>query len=267
MIRLTEQPITQAAQTQLRKYQQTIDDILDYAGQVAFAKTEFGKRNKTTNRSFKTVKKSLTTMCSGSRRCMYCEDSCADEVEHIQPKDLYPDVVFAWSNYLYSCGPCNGGKNNKYALIAANDDLLDITRKRNQPIIRPPLGDHALINPRLEDPMLLLAIDLRDTFNFVPFPAISTRQQRRAQFTIDVLELNRDILPPARKDAYGSFRARLREYISLRDNGSSPNDLETLVMSLKRLQHPTVWHEMKRQHNLIPELKKLFTQAPEALGW
>ena len=198
---------------------------------------------------------------------MYCEDSCADEVEHIQPKDLYPDVVFAWSNYLYSCGPCNGGKNNKYALIAANDDLLDITRKRNQPIIRPPLGDHALINPRLEDPMLLLAIDLRDTFNFVPFPAISTRQQRRAQFTIDVLELNRDILPPARKDAYGSFRARLREYISLRDNGSSPNDLETLVMSLKRLQHPTVWHEMKRQHNLIPELKKLFTQAPEALGW
>ena len=29
----------------------------------------------------------------------------------------------------------------------------------------------------------------------------------------------------------------------------------------------TVWWEMKRQHRDIPELRALFRQAPEALGW
>ena len=50
---------------------------------------------------------------------MYCEDSVADEVEHFRPKDLYPDVVFAWRNYLYACGQCNGGKNNRFSIVRA----------------------------------------------------------------------------------------------------------------------------------------------------
>jgi hypothetical protein len=33
------------------------------------------------------------------------------------------------------------------------------------------------------------------------------------------------------------------------------------------MHHPTVWKEMKRQHNLIPELAQLFADAPEALEW
>jgi hypothetical protein len=31
--------------------------------------------------------------------------------------------------------------------------------------------------------------------------------------------------------------------------------------------HPTVWREMQRQAQLIPELRRLFEQAPEALTW
>lgn len=31
--------------------------------------------------------------------------------------------------------------------------------------------------------------------------------------------------------------------------------------------YPTVWKEMKRQHDLIPALKALFAEAPEALRW
>ena len=33
-------------------------------------------------------------MCAGAKRCMYCEDSAADEVEHHLPKNLYPEFVF-----------------------------------------------------------------------------------------------------------------------------------------------------------------------------
>lgn len=36
---------------------------------------------------FADVRRVLDEMCSGPRRCGYCEDSCADEIEHIRPKD------------------------------------------------------------------------------------------------------------------------------------------------------------------------------------
>ena len=48
---------------------------------------------------------------------MYCEDSVGDEVEHHRPKNLYPDHTFLWDNYLYACGPCNGPKNNRFAVF------------------------------------------------------------------------------------------------------------------------------------------------------
>ena len=73
--------------------------------QVKAAKTLFKSRNRKENRTFAAVRKELADLCSGSRRCMYCDDSVADEVEHFRPKDLYPEVVFAWMNYLYACGP------------------------------------------------------------------------------------------------------------------------------------------------------------------
>ena len=59
---------------------------------------------------FNVLKESLALMCSGNQRCMYCEDSFADEIEHRRPKNLYPQQTFDWDNMLYSCGPCNGPK-------------------------------------------------------------------------------------------------------------------------------------------------------------
>lgn len=93
-------------------------------------------------------------MCSGSRRCLYCEDSCADEVEHIKPQDLYPEFVFVWENYLYACGPCNGGKNNAFAVFdPATGATIIVTRKRGDPVTPPAVGTDVFINPRTEDPL------------------------------------------------------------------------------------------------------------------
>lgn len=33
------------------------------------------------------------------------------------PKNMYPEKVFVWSNYLFSCGLCNGPKNNQFAVF------------------------------------------------------------------------------------------------------------------------------------------------------
>src|SRR4051794_35300208 len=66
----------------LADYQKTIDDVGFYEARVAAAKKEFRRRNTKSNAVFNAVRTSLDLMCSGARRCGYCEDSVADEVEH-----------------------------------------------------------------------------------------------------------------------------------------------------------------------------------------
>jgi hypothetical protein len=88
------------------------------------------------------------------------------------------------------------------------------------------------------------------------------------KYTIEILRLNdRDILPATRAEAYFSYRARLLEYITKRDAGAPQTELKKLISALQKMGHPTVWAEMKRQHELIPELGELFIKAPEALDW
>ncbi|MEZ4863604.1 MAG: hypothetical protein R3C14_19950 [Caldilineaceae bacterium] len=268
MIQLPFQELPAEIAQELRQYQQNIDAIPTYTERVQQGKSAFSTRNRPTNRVFKTVRATLATMCSGSRRCMYCEDSCADEVEHIKAKDLYPEFVFVWENYLYACGPCNGGKNNAFAVFDhLTGNIIDVTRKRGDPIIPPIAGDDVLINPRVEDPLHFLALDLRNTFEFQPLPGLTRRAQERANYTCEILALNRDVLVEARRHAYGSYRARLHEYISERNQDATSAQLNRLIESLLRLQHPTVWREMQRQQHVLSDLHPLFEQAPEALGW
>jgi hypothetical protein len=37
-----------------------------------------------------------------------------------------------------------------------------------------------------------------------------------------------------------------------------------MAAALKAMQHPTVWHEMRRQYQFIPQLSALFARVPEA---
>ena len=205
-------------------------------------------------------------MCSGARRCGYCEDSVGDEVEHIKPKDLYPEDVFVWENYLLACGPCNRGKNNNFAVIR-NRELLNVTRGRNAPIRKPVHGLPAPINPREEDPLEILDLEIVDTFLFLPRDDLSDVEELRAEYSIEILQLNRDILLEARREAYGSYRARLSEYRSTRDNGAGEPELRSLREAITASAHPTVWREMQRQQSVIGELQPLFLDVPEALTW
>jgi uncharacterized protein (TIGR02646 family) len=267
MIRYRLTALPNATQQELQAFQAEVDAILDYAQRVEKGKTNFSNKNKRDNKAFQAVRETLTTMCAGSCRCMYCEDSCADEVEHISPKDLYPETVFVWENYTYACGPCNGGKLNKFAVFAADGQLTDVTRRRNALVIPPVVGDAVLLNPRFENPFDFLELDLTGTFVFRASHPENTREYERGDYTTEVLKLNRSVLAKARRNAYRNYRARLSEYISLRDQGASQAELDELISGVQEMDHPTVWQEMQRQHPLIPELSQLFTQAPEALRW
>ena len=269
MIRLPNTELPEPAAQQLKTWQAEIDAEPDYAVRVALADRQFDNRNRPTNATFRTVRDTLATMCCGAQRCAYCEDAPADEVEHVLPKSLYPEAVFAWSNYTYACGPCNGPKNNQFAVFrAADGEFQEVTRQRNAPVIPPEPGTPVLINPREDNPLEFLQLDLFGTFFFVELPELNTSEYLRAKYTKDVLRLNaRPYLAQARRSAYTSFRARLREYIAERDAGCAEDRREELIDGIRRMHHPTVWAEMKRQRAMIPELEALFAQAPEALDW
>ena len=198
----------------LNKYQTRVDSERTHAEPVKKGKALFKRYNRQENRVFGVVRERLATMCAGARRCGYCEDSVGDEVEHIRPKDLYPEIVFVWENYLLACGPCNGGKNNRFSVIRGGR-LIDVTRSRNDPVRRPQSGSPAPINPRCEDPLSFLDLEILETFWFLPRDGLSRIDESRAEYTIEILKLNRDVLLKARRNAYGSFQARLREYREL----------------------------------------------------
>lgn len=269
MIRLPRVSLAAAAKTSLKNWQLAVNAKPDYPARVAAAKADFSRRNTSNNKTFKLVKEALAGMCSGARRCVYCEDSLADEVEHIKPKDLYPGDVFSWRNYVYACGPCNGPKNNKFAVITAPaGTLVDVTRRQGAPVVPPQRGAPALINPRWEDPLLFMELDLIDTFFFLPSKPAGTKDYARAQYTIEVLRLNdREPLRVARREAYENYVARLDQYITRRDAGAPKAELDRRVRALKGMHHPTVWREIKRQHPHVTELTALFARAPEAEKW
>ena len=226
----------------------------------------FGSRNTRSNSTFRAVRSSLSLMCAGAQRCVYCEDSVGDEVEHIKPKDLYPGDVFCWQNYVYACGPCNGGKNNKFLVMTAGGQI-NVTRARGAPITPPTPGVPAFINPRIENPLAFFTIDLMGTFFVLPRAELVGDAADRADFTIETLRLNRDLLLVARRNALGGYRARLSEYRTRRDAAAGAGELQALRDDLLATPHPSIWEEMKRQAPHIPELDALFAGVPEALGW
>lgn len=268
MIRLPDIVLPGAASQQLASWQAEVDALRSHAARVEAAKRLFKQRNTSKNKTFVEVRRQLTVMCSGAQRCGYCEDSAADEVEHIRPKDLYPGLVFAWRNYLYACGPCNGPKNNQFAVFPRGARRpVEVSPTPGTPSRPPPLGEPALIDPRAEDPMAFLVLDLQGTFMFGPGARKGTRDYERADYTLRALQLNRELLTVARAEAFGAYRARLREYISQRERGASKAALLRYIQSIQLASHPTVWREMKRQHSLHRELRALFREAPEALAW
>src|SRR5437870_3297663 len=112
MIRIRNARLPAATRAGLAAYQAEVNARTSFAEQVAEGKRLFKARNRKTNPAFRVVRGLLRRMCRGPNRCMYCEDSSMDQIDHFRPKDYYPSVVFEWTNYLGSCGRCNRRKSN-----------------------------------------------------------------------------------------------------------------------------------------------------------
>jgi len=271
MFHVPDHPLLQATVDYLVNRQEQIDKLPTLHEQTASAKKLWNSKNsgKAGKAAITDIRRALARMAGALERCMYCEDSAADEIEHHHPKDLYPKLTFVWSNHLFACGPCNGPKNNKFAVVRTdNGVLIDVQEAAKASVAIPAATISALIDPRRDNPLDYLWLDVSDTFEFVPASAPGTIEYARAEYTINVLRLNiRDVLVAARRNAYSGFQARLFKYATQKQKKAPPETLERAKAELLAAPHLTVWHEMQRQQGTIPYLSALFGQAPEALGW
>jgi hypothetical protein len=240
----------------LARLQSIVNAEADFAKQVVKAKSEWNAKRSSIpkKQAFEVVTRELAKMCSGPQRCCYCDDAPADEIEHIAPKSRYPERTFAWDNYLYACGSCNGPKNNLFSVFTPDtENYLEVTPSTRG-------YEAVLINPRIENPLDYIKLDLVETFFFVPLGEKGSKQYKRGAYTIDLLSLNeRDYLPEARAVAFEAFVVFLEKY--------AENQAPYLRSNILRNNHVTVWYEMQRQWANHSRLKSLFKAVPDALNW
>jgi uncharacterized protein (TIGR02646 family) len=273
MIQLENLTLSASSQTFLKKKQEKINAKATFSEQVTLAKSSWQSKSRKSKAMVEIIEQ-LEKMGPGPKRCTYCEDSRADEIEHIEPKNYFPNKTFAWSNYCYACGPCNGPKNDSCAVYQTVDNQK-VTHE-NFPNGQPPVGTSVLINPRSEDPMQFLKLSLVDLVYLPLNPDPTSRSHERAIYTIETLHLNdRDDLIEQRVFYYNALLSMFKDYVA---NAGNPNMVTERInwrKSIKKCAHRTVWKEMQRQRTTLnpdgtfayPQLHALFTAAPEALNW
>lgn len=261
MLRIAELRIAPGDSAALNGLQHEIDNLPVYEDRVNFADGKFKSKP---GGLFGRVRNALEISCGDLVRCGYCEDSCADEVEHVWPKAFFPDKTFLPENYLFSCGRCNPTKGNKFAIWSAAGWVDLREQRRNHGYVQPPVSQSKFIDPVAEDPLDLIWLDLAGgSFRFVEIGEPGTIEYERAEFTIGTLRLNKEVLVLARKNAYTGFIDRMNMYIQRKIGGDSPDQLRIRLAELRRSPHQTVRFEMARQLPLLDLPAGVDTAHPE----
>jgi uncharacterized protein (TIGR02646 family) len=246
---------------ELATFQHEVDPGSSYRAQVEAAAAAWKKRRR--GRVMRTIRAMLRAMCSGVRCCMFCEVPAASHVEHFRPKGRYPELAFAWANFLYSCSLCNERKGSVFKILRPDGGIVRLSARRRAP----PAGEPLLLDPRHDDPLAFLELDLGTGLFLERHPRGSVGF-KRAAFTVEALGLNdREDLAEMRRTMLLTYSALLGRYVSRQRAGAEQRELDRLVMAIRRNNHRAVWEEMKRQRGGIPVLLELFSAAPEALVW
>lgn len=271
MLKIEQKVLPVESQKTLQALQKKIGQLSGLTERQVEAKRMWD--NRTSNKTFEAIRETLTDMCKGNVRCHYCEDARAYSIEHIYPKSIYPEKAFVWENYAYVCGDCNSSKNNTFPVFTVDTEYENATSEK------PLYGQTVLLNPRQDEPLDYLELDLINTFQFVESEYdIEEKDYIRARKTIEILQLNTEcgnkgeILSKQRKIAFNNFKAQVLLYKSYKENNDTEG-MTAVKQQIVQMDHPTVWVEMKRYFKLYPEILKeyhsdlydVLTKAPELL--
>lgn len=276
MLRLPNLAVSAATQLALGNLQADVDAGPNFADRVALAKDLWNRKtSKAINATaFAEIRATLSKMAFGSVRCAYCEDSAADEIEHIAAKTVVPSRAFDWMNYCYACGPCNAPKGNQHATV---DQAGALTRIDPVTTVDEPTAPAALLDPRVDDYKVYLEIDiggvtqagtqLVPTSEFRVKANLTALAATRADYTLEVLRLNREVVRKARETALIAYRASLLEYAQDKADGLSQAELDQRRDAILAMPHPSVLNELIRQSATQPKVRRAMAQAPEIETW
>ena len=294
MIQLPSNPLSKEATDGLAALQDAVNRQANFVAQAAEAVRLWGSKPLAT---FSMVKQALIDVTISVQTCNYCENNEATDIEHIYPKSHFPSRCFSWDNYILACGKCNSHeKSDDFAIFdpSGSNTLVALYRKKPDERTQPTTEDGALISPRTENPLdylWLSLIPINKQLIFVPKETDkTTRKHIRADYTIHLLNLNRDQLATARFQAANYFHSRLKFYAQVKEamdfealeeatddfkpiNTAIPfvreqaHILESIKVDILHYPHQTVWKELQRQHAQLPKTSVLFECVPEALTW
>ncbi len=295
-VQIDESVLKPRTRNTLASNQKMLDNVplAEWDRKVFLADKKWSKRPKA---AFADVFKNLLEASPGKRFCCYCQHDRAKEVEHIFNKKLFPERTFIFSNYVLTCHYCNGKKQDAFAVFKVDDpDAVTIFPKAGPKTI-PESTSNVFIDPRNEDPMDFFVLNLSTGYLEIPFDEAS-KEYKKAQYTLDLLELNIDReLPDLRKSAVQDYISDLDKYIKARESSSYselaqfvpwelfPIDTNVELQDCKQIvinhwfhrvqtrHFPTIWEEMKRQFGLNPtyfgarhpQIAALLSQVPELL--
>lgn len=68
--------------------------------------------------------------------CAYCEERDKGVVDHFRPKSKFPELVYAWSNWLFACHNCNQAKGDQWPPSGYIDPCSDSPPERPENFFR-----------------------------------------------------------------------------------------------------------------------------------
>lgn len=273
-------------QQHLCQAQEKIDQLPSYYKKVKQAKVlwQNKKKTKAQKAAFNRIEKALQ---KGGSHCHYCEGSLGTSIEHFYPRGFYPNLTFVWENYLWSCQTCNTQyKGAQFAIFATNDKAKIIPLVKDRSFVPPANQEAVCLNPRVDNALDYWQLDL-STGHYNVKPNLDARAQARAEYTLDLLQLNgRSKLVKGRKKAFLSYQQLLEAAVILHQqptvayiknllpkkqasfyNQSLDKQQELALQYLHQqfvlLPYKNVWRCMQQQTSL----QQLFEQAPTVLNW
>lgn len=182
------------------------------------------------------VRDELRRMASGRSRCMYCEDGEGTDVDHFWPKDSFPERVFVWLNHVLACARCNRRKATTFPL--GGD------------------GSPILIDPTVEEPTLHLT--------YSPMTGRFEPRDERGVRSIEVYDLNRELLVDGRRDTWIYLDRLCASYARHRDRGQDA-DADAVIGAIARFSFAAVHAAFVRIGRSPLAARYLTEEAADAL--
>jgi uncharacterized protein (TIGR02646 family) len=288
----SNQTLTAATQAELTRLQTKVNDKVSFADRTAKAQSLWDSKNtrhsSAKRKAFLEIREKLKAMCISVGICNYCEQSEANDIEHIYPKSFFPIFAFLWTNYLLVCKQCNTAFKLDRCFVMDSSGTIHITVRGQEPT-HPTI---AFINPRKENPATYMIMNTQN-FEFEILDGLSTTDYNKADKTIEILALNtRDTLIATRRAAAQYFYDRidrlskllnaetieqlhhlLTPYDNYLDDSKTLDELKAGIKAgfkkdILQHAHPSVWAAIKLvDSKATPKWITLFQQLPEALTW